>query len=277
MARKKKAPEVEIFNEKKMDAVYDFGQVTVPTSWEEVTLGMYTKYLTMADKKEKQYEEDCEQKRKNKETLPDKEDEKYNMTDKDLLLAFSDFDVEKLDILPLELYNAVMGKMSFLMSPMEQKKPTNRINYKGNDLIINDKESMKIKEYNDVETVIRSNPYDYPSILAILCRKITGRKTDNVTGLTYPINEDYDSEFANRIFDGRRKMFEDMPVTEALPLISFFLWKSMMLRQFSQKSLAELEEQVSQCVQSIKDLQESGDSRKSSLIRSMTNLLRFKK
>ena len=221
MARRKK--DTEKFDEKKMETVVDFGEVKVPKSWDEVTLQMLSDYLTLSKQKEDALEKDKAEAKKNKEESPNPKDEKYNITDKDLLRCFTDFDMEKYDILPVELYNSIMANFAFVLDPIPNGKPTNELEYNGIHFVINDKETLKVLEYEDADTVIRNNMYDYPSLLAILCRQVTGKKTDNVSGLSWLVNEDYTYEFANKIFDERRKMFAEMPITKAMPLIAFFL------------------------------------------------------
>ena len=51
MVRRKKA-DTMLHNDKKMETVVDFGNIKVPTKWEEVTLQMMSDYLTLSKKKE---------------------------------------------------------------------------------------------------------------------------------------------------------------------------------------------------------------------------------
>ena len=222
MGRKPKV-KTEKFDEKKMETAYDFGSITVPTKWEEVTLQMLSDYLTLSHEKEEALKKDKLEAKKNKQEAPNEKDEKYTLTDKDILKIFTNFDISKYDILPVELYESIMSNFSFLIEDMPVMKPSKELYYNDIHFVINDMESLKVKEYEDADMVLRNNPYDYPSLLAILCRECKGKKTDHVTGQTYLINEDYDTEFANHIFDARRTMFANMPITDVMPLISFFL------------------------------------------------------
>lgn len=221
MGRKPKV-KTEKFDEKKMETAYDFGSITVPTKWEEVTLQMLSDYLTLSKEKEEALEKDKKQAERDKTEMPNEKDEKYNITDKDLLKCFTDFDMEKYDVLPVELYNSIMSNFSFVLEDMPQWKPSNHLSYNGIEFVVNTMEALKVKEYEDAEMILRNNIYDYPSLLAVLCRKVTGTKTDNVTGLSWEVNEVYDSEFANKIFDSRREMFAKMPITKVMPVIGFF-------------------------------------------------------
>ena len=51
MGRKPKV-KTEKFDEKKMETAYDFGNITVPTKWDEVTLQMLSDYLALSKEKE---------------------------------------------------------------------------------------------------------------------------------------------------------------------------------------------------------------------------------
>ena len=276
MARKAKV-KTEKYDEKKMDSVLDFGNITVPTKWEEVTLQMMSDYLKRSKDKEKALGEDKAQAEKDKTVMPDEGDEKYNLTDKDLLEIFTDFPMEKYDILPVELYNAIMGNFAFLMDGMPEWKPSNHLSYNGMEFVINDKETLKVKEYEDSEMILRNNMYDYPSLLAVLCRKVTGVKTDGVTGLSWEVNEEYNSEFANKIFDARREMFAKMPIPKAMPLIGFFLTKGLTLSQASQNYLTTLAQSLYDTVQSIEDSLKATGLRRWLYLPQMTKLWKYKK
>lgn len=252
MARKKKADTV-LHNDKKMETVIDFGDIKVPTKWEEVTLQMLTDYLTLSHEKEEALKKDKFEAKKNNQEAPNEKDEKYNLTDKDILRIFTNFDISKYDILPVELYEAIMSNFSFLVEDMPQMKPSKELFFNNVHFVINDLEALKVKEFEDADMVMRNNQYDYPSLLAILCRECKGKKTDHITGQTYLINEDYDTEFANHIFDARREMFANMPITQTMPLISFFLLKGLESNSHFQNSIQTLALQLKEAVENMLD------------------------
>lgn len=276
MGRKPKV-KTEKFDEKKMETAYDFGSITVPTKWDEVTLQMLSYYLALSKEKEEALEKDKAQAEKDKTDMPNEKDEKYNLTDKDLLRIFTNFDMEKYDILPVELYNSIMSNFSFVLEDMPQWKPSNHLSYNGMEFVINTMEALKVKEYEDAEMIVRNNIYDYPSLLAVLCRKVTGTKTDNVTGLTWEINEEYNSEFANEIFDARREMFAKMPITKAMPLISFFLLRGLECNNLSQNSITTLAHQLDEVVGNMLDSINSMGLRKWLYLPQMIKLKKYKK
>ena len=276
MGRKPKV-KTEKFDEKKMETAYDFGSITVPTKWDEVTLQMLSDYLALSKEKEEALEKDKAQAEKDKTDMPNEKDEKYNLTDKDLLRIFTNFDMEKYDILPVELYNSIMSNFSFVLEDMPQWKPSNHLSYNEMEFVINDKETLKVLEWDDCESILRNNIYDYPSLLAVLCRKVTGTKTDNVTGLSWEINEVYDYEFANKIFDARREMFAKMPITKAMPLISFFLLRGLECNNLSQNSITTLAHQLDEVVGNMLDSINSMGLRKWLYLPQMIKLKKYKK
>lgn len=276
MGRKPKV-KTEKFDEKKMETAYDFGSITVPTKWDEVTLQMLSDYLALSKEKEEALEKDKAQAERDKTEMPNEKDEKYNLTDKDLLRIFTNFDMEKYDVLPVELYNSIMSNFSFVLEDMPQWKPSKHISYNGMEFVVNDKEALKVKEYEDAEMILRNNIYDYPSLLAVLCRKVTGTKTDNVTGLSWEVNEVYDSEFANKIFDARREMFAKMPITKVMPLINFFLLKGLTSTSLSQNYLTTIAQNLYDTLQVIEDSQKSMGLRRLFILPQTIKLRKWKK
>ena len=147
MGRKPKV-KTEKFDEKKMETAYDFGSITVPTKWDEVTLQMLSDYLALSKEKEDALEKDKAQATRDKTEMPNEKDEKYNLTDKDLLRIFTNFDMEKYDVLPVELYNSIMSNFSFVLEDMPQWKPSKHLSYNGMEFVVNDKETLKVLEWD---------------------------------------------------------------------------------------------------------------------------------
>lgn len=257
MARAKKV-KVNLFNENKEEVAYDFGEVNIPTSWDEVTLQMMCDLWKIKRDKEKKLEEDKAQAAKDK-TLVDESLDIYNVTDKDMLTVFSTIDPEKIDVLPVELYERLMSNLSFMVTPYESKAPSKHITIKDTEFVVNDMETLKVKEYSDADSILRNNPSDFPSLLAVLCRKKTGTKHDNVTGLSWDVNEDYTDEFANKVFDARREMFAKLPISEAMPVINFFFLKGINSSRLSQKSLTTVVHLLKEYVANLENYLEHGD------------------
>ena len=251
--RTTKKAEVKLFDEKKEEVIYDFGEVKIPTSWKEVTLQMMCDFYKAGEDKKKLLESDTEEAKMKKTDLPDENDEKYNVTDKDIIRCFTTIDPEKIDVLPVEFFERIMSTLSFMVTQYEQKPPTNRITVNGHELIINFMDGLKMKEYKDADTILRTNPTDYPSLLAVLCREVVGRKKDMTTGIEWDVNEPYDEEFASHVFDGRRAMFAKLSVIDTMPLIAFFLTRSEKSLIFSQRYSTTVAHQLGELAQSLKN------------------------
>lgn len=277
MARTRKQPKVELHDDNKMETVYDFGEVTIPTSWDEITLQMMCDLWKVGHDKKQLLEDDTKRAVKEKTDKPDATLDKYNVTDRDILRIFSTIDETKIDLLPVELYERLMANLAFVVEPYETSKPSKYIVHNGMTFLVNDMETLKLKEFTDAETVIRSNQFDFPSLLAVLCRKKTGTKTDHATGLSWDVNEVYDEDFANKVFDARRDMFARMPVAKVMPLVSFFLLKGVASTKVSQRSLTTLALQLRELVENIESSVESMDLPKLSKRRLMKTLKKYKK
>lgn len=275
MARKK--TKVDIHDDKKMETVYDFGDVKIVTKWDDVTLQMMCDLWKLKSDKEALLEEDKKKAKQEKKEAPDENLDKYNVTDKDLLGIFSTIDPEKIDILPVEFYERLLGSLSFMVTPYETTKPAKQIVHDGKTFIVNDMETLKVKEYKDADTILINNKFDYPSLLAVLCRLKTGTHYDHVTGINWDVNEEYTDEFANKVFDARREMFAKMPIAKVMPLISFFLLKGAASSQVSQKSLTTLGRQLKELAENIENSAESMDLSKWSKIRVKRTMRKYKK
>lgn len=209
MSRKKSFKNViaRIFNPKREEEIQSFGEVTIADSWDKVTLKMFQEFMRMSD------------------SLTNEKGETRDMTIYDVLPIFSDLTREKIEQLPVELVDALMARLSFVEFGIPQKKPSPRIKIGNDTYMINVYESMKEKEYEDCMLVTKNDPYDYAGILAITCRKVIDSKIDDLSKKTWYITEPYNSEFANEVYEHRKEYWENMPITEVMPLMSFFLFR----------------------------------------------------
>ena len=96
---------------------------------------------------------------------------------------------------------------SFLSEEPVHQEPQSSIVIKGEKYVINIMEKLKAGEYIDTDTLIKQDKYNYAALFAILCRKE---------------GEIYNDDFIANTLDDRIKMFEEQPVTNILPLVSFF-------------------------------------------------------
>lgn len=164
--------------------IIDLGSIDVPETWEDVTLKMYEEI-------EKYY---------------DGTDSSFDIRDVVHILCGKDKDM--INSLPFEAFEDILSKLTFLNKRPEEKQPTNEISIDGCTYKVNTMEKLKTGEYVSVDTVMKADKHNYAAILAILCRKE---------------GEIYDSKFEAEVLEDRIKMFERQPITEVLPIVSFFL------------------------------------------------------
>lgn len=164
--------------------VIDYGSLNVPSSWEKVTLGMFTKI-------ERYYSD---------------KDATFNVID--VLDILIDKDKDYIMSLPAEFLDIILSKLSFLSVQPEIDNPTNKIVIDGVEYHIDIQSKLKTGEYVAVDTVMKADKHNLAAVLAILCRKD---------------GELYDSKFENEILDDRITLFEQQPMVHIFPLLSFFL------------------------------------------------------
>lgn len=207
------------------DNIIDYGSWTVPSSWNDITLGVYSEIERYYDGKEEDFDI-----RKVLHILTNKTEDEINA-------------------LPAEFLEKILSNLTFLSTQPEVGEPTNKIKIDGETYVINIMEKLKLGEYVAVDNVIKADKSDYASILAILCRKQ---------------GEIYDSKFEAEIFDKRKEMFEKQPVTSILPIIGFFLDLYIMLERHSQL-YSLVEEGINLTQQNIDNLEKIGVFKRLSL------------
>ena len=167
-----------------MEEIIDYGQWVVPTKWEDVTLKQFQDIERFYEDKDKDFDV------------------------REVLHIFTNKGIDEINALPLEFLEEIMSKMVFLQEKPEEKKPTNSIEIKGERYTIHTENKLKVGEYVAADTAMKGDKHNYAAIMAILCRKD---------------GELYDSKFENEVLEDRIKMWEGVPVTEILPIISFFI------------------------------------------------------
>ena len=170
---------------KKENSNIDLGKWSLPTRWDEVTLGQFAEL-------EKLYKGEASK----------------GVDAVDLISIMSGRTKDEVMELPVDFMETMAIHLVFLETQPEIEKPLNSIEIDGDTYIINVKEKLKFGEYVDFDQLVKSDPCDYPSMLAILCRKE---------------GEAYDSDFIANEFQKRVDMFAKQPITKILPLIAFFL------------------------------------------------------
>ena len=171
----------------KNDNIIDYGSITVPTTWDEITLKKYQDIERYYDK--------------------DDASGKTTFNVIDVLDIMIDKDREYIMSLPSEFLEIILDRMSFITEQPDVEK-TNKIVIDGEEYVINVMEKLKLGEYVAVDNALKNDRHDYATIMAILCRKK---------------DEIYDSKFEAEMFEKRKEMFENVPVIKVLGVIAFFL------------------------------------------------------
>lgn len=208
------------------EVIKDFGKWNVPTKWDDITLKIYQEI-------EKYYE--------------DKETKEFDV--REVLHILTNKDWDEINALPAEFLDTILTHLIFLTTTPEVGEASNKIVVDGVEYKINVMEKLKLGEYVAVDTVLKADKHDYASILAILCRKE---------------GELYDSTYEAEVFDKRKEMFENQPVTKILPIVSFFLDLYITLETPSQL-YSQVESAISHIQQTIDSSQKIGDSKRLSL------------
>ena len=115
---------------------------------------------------------------------------------------------DEINMLPVEFLEEIMGHLSFMQKPIKEEEPRNWVEIGGERYTVHTENKLKTGEYIASDTALKGDKHNYAGLLAILCRKD---------------GELYDARFENEVLEGRIKLFEEQPVANILPIISFFL------------------------------------------------------
>ena len=121
----------------------DFGKITVPTKWDDITLKQFQELMKI-----------------------------YNQEDKDILDILSLFtqkSKKELRQMPSEFIETMLVHLQFMNTKLEVE-PSSQIDIDGKIYKINYTEKLKFGEFVDVETLIKEDKYNWAGILAMLCR-----------------------------------------------------------------------------------------------------------
>lgn len=172
----------------KTDDIKYLGDYTLSDTWDKVSLEQFSNYVRYIS-----------QLKENEEGDPI-----------EILQIFSNIPKEVILEMSVEMFEHIMDKLTFLNEKLDlnEQEANPNIEIKGETYQINYMDSLKVYEWQDLNTVLDADKHNYPTILAILCRKP---------------NEEYDDEFIAKHLNDRILMFKNLQVKEALKLISFFL------------------------------------------------------
>ena len=115
--------------------------------------------------------------------------------------------LEEVEQLPLQFTNSIISKMDFIRERPEIEPSVSCV-IGGERYSVNVAEDMKLLEFVAVEDILKNDKNDVAGVLAVICRKA---------------GEVYDSEFENKTFAERKKMFLNASCMAVLPVIGFFL------------------------------------------------------
>ena len=217
--------------------VIDLGKWTVPNQWEDVT-------LKMVQKIEKYYSD---------------KDKDFDV--REVLDIFTDHTRDEIDQLPINFTDKLLNELSFLKEQPKYGDASPKIEIDGEEYCINVMEKLKTGEYVAIDTILKSDPHDYISILAVLCRKN---------------GEIYDSKFEAEVFEDRQKLFAKQSIIKIMPWISFLL-NLYILRMTHSQLYSEVEEGLNLIQQNIDNSENLGVFKRRSLNSQMKKLRKLLK
>lgn len=215
----------------------NFGKITVPTKWEEVTLKQFTELLTIYDKE-------------NKDIL-------------DIISMFTGRSKDELRKYPMDFINEILIHLQFMNTPLNIK-PSNWVEIDGKKYSVNYMEKLKFGEFVDVETIIKDNKYNYPAILGILCR---------MEGEVY--DDDFIAEKLNDRVKMFEEL--DMPSAMRLINFFLKLSLRSIAYTQKSLAIQQGKEQAELLAQSIRDSLKDGDLKKLDMIYAKTELKKLEK
>lgn len=217
--------------------VIDLGKWQCPSSWDDVTLEMFQKI-------EKYYSD---------------KDKDFDI--REVLDIFTDHTRDEIDQLPINFTDKLLNELSFLKEQPKYGDASPKIEIDGEEYCINVMEKLKTGEYVAIDTILKSDPHDYISILAVLCRKN---------------GEIYDSKFEAEVFEDRQKLFAKQPIMKIMPLIAFF-FNLYILRMTHSQLYSEVEEGLNLIQQNIDNSENLGVFKRRSLNSQMKKLRKLLK
>ena len=215
----------------------DFGKWNIPTKWDDVSLKMFQDI--------QRYYADTEKEFDIVEVLH-------------IVLGRSKDEIMQL---PTEFLDIILDKLKFLFEKPNDGEPTNKIKIDGETYQINIMEKLKVGEHLAVEMMMKNDKENTAAILAILCRKE---------------GEIFDSKFENEVLPERVKMFEEQPVVNVLPLLSFFI-NCYTLSVMPSLMSMEVQNVINQERENIMTLHRNGEVSKRTMKSAMKTLKKLEK
>lgn len=152
-------------------------------------------------------------------------------------------DVELLLNNPTQIFDTIVDIVKFVFEEYHGE-PTNKVEVDGIAYGVSFTEELTLAEWVDIEAVFESDSQSRLSdILSILCR---------------PVGEGYDS----KVSEGRKELFSNLTMNEALPLLAFFLRQKERFQSVS-NLYSEVKQQANQYLLLTRSFVENGDGTKS--------------
>ena len=215
----------------------DFGEITVPSSWNEITLKKYQEI----------------------EAFYDESQDNFNVMD--VLHIMIDKDIDYINSLPAEFLDIILDKLSFLSEKPDFGEPTNKITINNEIYTVHFENQLKVGEYIAADTILKNDKHNYAALLAILCRKD---------------GELYDSKFENEVIEDRIKLFENQPVLKVMGLIQFF-FLLLNLSSATTLLYSNIEEAINLTQEHIETLRKNGEISRLSMRSAMKKLKKLRK
>lgn len=203
----------------------DFGDWKVPTKWDEISLKEFQDIQRYYSEKDEMFDA------------------------RNIIAILTDKNKDEVDALPLDFYEKILSKTSFLLEEPKLSEPKPSITISGETYTVNTMNKLKTGEYVAVEQWQKADKYNFAALLGILCRKN---------------GEIYDSHFENEVLEERIKMFEQQPFINVYPIAAFFLTLYGMLSMPSRLSL-EVEEGLNDIAKDLETFANSGGSKRKSM------------
>ena len=219
------------------DGNIDFGSYVLPKGWDDLTLKMFQEIERYYSDKEKEFDV------------------------RDVLEVFTAHSRDEIDQLPIEFVEKLLEALKWVSEPPKYDEPRPYVIIDGEKYQVNIQEKLKTGEYIAVETAIKGDAHNYAAILAILCRKQ---------------GELYDSKFENEELEKRIELFENQPMMNVMPIVSFFLNLWLVLGKHTQL-YSVVKEQLDLTQKHIETLHKNGELSKRSMRSAMKKLRKLEK
>ena len=219
------------------DGNIDFGSYVLPKGWDDLTLKMFQEIERYYSDKEKEFDV------------------------RDVLEVFTAHSRDEIDQLPIEFVEKLLEALKWVSEPPKYDEPRPYVIIDGEKYQVNIQEKLKTGEYIAVETAIKGDAHNYAAILAILCRKQ---------------GELYDSKFENEELEKRIELFENQPMMNVMPIVSFFLNLWLVLGKHTQL-YSVVKEQLDLTQKHIETLHKNGELSKRSMKSLMKKLRKLEK